>query len=445
MTAMAEVVVVGAGPYGLSVAAHLTSLGFHPLVFGRSMESWRNGMPRGMRLKSEGFASSLSEPEGRFTLKAFCEAEKLPYANINYPTPVETFVAYGDAFQKRFVPQLDSRLVRKIQRLSQDFALELDDGAIVRARHVIVATGLSAFAHLPDPLQSLSPRRVTHTATLADYSHFSGARVLVVGAGSSATDAAAELLREGAEVTLACRAPRLQFYPGGSPRRWYDAAIAPMTPVGPGWRKWIVTRFPRLFWRLPERARVAIVNRTLGPAPAWFVRREIEGKIDVLSGVEIIACSETAAGVEIELGRRKGSPTTSVFDHVVSGSGYRVDVERLAFLDAGIVKALALVRQAPKLSADFESSVPGLYFVGVSAAYQFGPLLRFVCGADFAARRVSAAVAASGLRSRGLQAPPNACDETLEGPARAAGRRSATPERHTTAISADQRSAGSRR
>jgi cation diffusion facilitator CzcD-associated flavoprotein CzcO len=71
MSAIAQAAIIGAGPYGLSIAAHLNACGVRPQVFGRPMSGWRDGMPRGMRLKSDGFASSLSNPSGEFTLKAF--------------------------------------------------------------------------------------------------------------------------------------------------------------------------------------------------------------------------------------------------------------------------------------------------------------------------------------------------------------------------------------
>jgi thioredoxin reductase len=407
MTAIAQVAIVGAGPYGLSIAAHLSARGLRPVVFGRSMSSWREGMPRGMRLKSEGFASSLSDPAGEFTLKAFCEAEHRAYADINFPIPLETFVAYGEAFQKRFVPQLDNRLVQCVERAPDGFALRLEDGAELRAHHVILATGIAPFRQIPEALQGLSKDRLSHSAERADYARFAGAKVLVVGAGASATDVAAELLSEGAEVALACRSPQLRFYPGGKPRRWFDPVLAPMTPVGPGWRKWIVVSFPRLFRRLPEPVRVAIVKRVLGPAPGWFIRNEIEGKISVLAGCEIAAARETPQGAEIELEKPSGERVTRHVDHVIAATGFRLDVRRLDYLDEGLLNALQLMQQTPRLSAHFESSVPGLYFVGTTAAYEFGPLLRFVCGADFAARRVAAAVAASVRRKMesGRQAP----------------------------------------
>ena len=191
---------------------------------------------------------------------------------------------------------------------------------------------------------------------------------------------------------MTCRDAKLRFYPGGQPRRWFDALLSPMSPVGPGWRKWAVTRFPGLFRRLPEPIRREIVDKTLGPAPAWYVRSEIEGKVDVLAGREIVAARETAAGVEVVM-LGGGVETSATFDHVLVGSGYRVDARKWSCLDADIIDALDLVAGAPRLSPHFETSVPGLFVVGVSAAYAFGPAQRFVCGAEYAARRVCAAIA----------------------------------------------------
>lgn len=78
---------------------------------------------------------------------------------------------------------------------------------------------------------------------------------------------------------------------------------------------------------------------------------------------------------------------------MLAATGYRVDVERLELLDPGLRRAVRRTADgAPRLTGGFESSVPGLYFTGLSAANSFGPLLRFVCGTDFAARRITAAV-----------------------------------------------------
>ena len=404
MTSIAAVAIVGAGPYGLSVAAHLAGKGLEPLVFGPPMESWRNGMPRGMRLKSEGFASCLSDPHGVFTLRAFCASEALPYADLDLPVPVETFTAYGTAFQKRFVPQLDRRNVRHVRQTSNGFVLQLDDGASVEVRQLIVATGLGPYRHVPEVFAELAPSRLSHTSDRADYSGFAGQNVVVVGAGASAIDAAAALSRAGASVHLISRRAAVTFHAAG-PRRWIDRFIAPMTPLGPGWKKLLCVKAPLLFRALPEDLRVRIVRRYLGPAPGWSARDDFNGKVAVTLSAKVIAARDADEGVELEIAAPDGPRTMRGIDHVVAGTGYDIDVRRLTFLDPALVAKLDLTRQAPRLSSYFETSVPGLYVVGTAAAYAFGPMLRFVCGAGFAARRVTSMVVAAERRSPRISSP----------------------------------------
>ena len=397
MTSIAAVVVVGAGPYGLSIAAHLAARGLAPLVFGRPMDSWREGMPQGMRLKSEGFASCLSDPAGVFTLGRFCEDEGLPYADLDLPVPVETFAAYGVAFQDRFVPQLDRRLVRQVRAAPHGFDVELEDGVEIAARWVIVAAGIRPYSHVPAALEKLSPERLSHTADRADYTGFAGRRVAVIGAGASAIDAAAALQRAGAIVDLISRRAAITFYAAGT-RRWWHRLKAPMTPLGPGWKKLLCVKAPLLFRALPETMRVTIVRRYLGPAPGWSARDHVEGKVALTLSADVVEARESAAGVELVVSGPDGRRVLEPFDHVVAGTGYRVDVRALPFLDRTLAGDLALTADAPRLSASFETNIAGLYFAGTAAAFAFGPMLRFVCGADFAARRISRHVAAAAAR-----------------------------------------------
>src|SRR6266550_5629358 len=111
MKTVTPIAIVGAGPYGLSIAAHLRGHGIPFRIFGSPMVSWLNRMPKGMCLKSEGFASSLSDPEGLYTLKRFCAEQGLEYADQSYPIPLDTMAAYGLAFQKKFAPDVEDRTV----------------------------------------------------------------------------------------------------------------------------------------------------------------------------------------------------------------------------------------------------------------------------------------------------------------------------------------------
>ena len=144
-----DTVIIGAGPYGLSIAAHLSKSSLTFRIFGSPMQSWRSHMPKGMLLKSEGFASSLDDPDSSFTLRHYCEEMNLPYDDVGTPVPLEVFSAYGLEFQKRLVPTLEQTDITSVSRTSEGFELETADGQIVHARTVIVATGITNFSYLP--------------------------------------------------------------------------------------------------------------------------------------------------------------------------------------------------------------------------------------------------------------------------------------------------------
>src|SRR5580658_1877298 len=133
-----EVAVIGAGPYGLSIAAHLRAMGIDHRVFGRPMQSWISSMPQGMFLKSHGFASNLYEPTGTFTLERYCAENSIPYAPEHLPVSLETFVSYGLAFQQRFVPQPEDRVVLDVAPTPSGFRLSFD-GDELTAQRVVIA------------------------------------------------------------------------------------------------------------------------------------------------------------------------------------------------------------------------------------------------------------------------------------------------------------------
>src|SRR6202046_806909 len=144
-----DTVIIGAGPYGLSIAAHLSKSSLAFRIFGTPMQSWRSHMPKGMLLKSEGFATSLYDPDSSFTLRHYCEEMNIPHYDLGNPVPLEVFSAYGLAFHKRLVPTLEQTDITSVSRTSEGFELETADGHTVHARAVIVATGITHFSYLP--------------------------------------------------------------------------------------------------------------------------------------------------------------------------------------------------------------------------------------------------------------------------------------------------------
>jgi thioredoxin reductase len=385
------VLIIGAGPYGLSLAAHLDPRGVEHRILGQTMATWDRHMPGGMFLKSEGFASNIDEPEGRWTLRSFCEREGHQYADVGYPVPVETFHAYGGCFQQHLVPHVEKDEVTAVSRGDDGFSLELASGGRATARRVVVACGITDFAYVPPELWSLPPGRVSHTSDHVDFAQFRGCRVAVIGAGQSALETTALLREGGAHPELIVRsaalhwnqAPQLTGYDAS--RRWH---LLQPTPLGAGGELWAYWNFMRGFWLLPEHFRVHFVQRALGPAGAWWLRSRVADAVPVRLGQKLVEAWDEADGVVIRL---SGAGETSQLrvDHVIAGTGYRVDVDRLTFLSPELRSRLRLTAGAPTLSGRFESSVPGLYFIGLAAANTFGPAMRFVCGTSFAAPRLA--------------------------------------------------------
>src|SRR5665213_1485226 len=101
-----EVTIVGAGPYGLSLAAHLEARHIPFRILGIPMEFWQNSMPEGMSLKSEGCASSIYDPVGSFTLSKYCAEENLPYAELGLPVTLESFISYAVFCLKKKIPSV---------------------------------------------------------------------------------------------------------------------------------------------------------------------------------------------------------------------------------------------------------------------------------------------------------------------------------------------------
>lgn len=387
-----DVAIVGAGPYGLSLAAHLRAAGISFRIFGQPMSTWRDHMPKGMCLKSEGFASNLSAPDPASTFEAWCEANGVEYSAQKIPVAVENFVAYADWFTRTYVPALERRNVGNILRGTDGYTLTLDDGACVRARRVVMAVGITWFKNLPEALAHLPATAVSHSFDHKDCSPFKGRDVTVLGAGASAIDTAIALHEAGANVRIIARRKVIPFHvaPDNDEPTILQQLRKPDSGIGPGWRSFFCTNAPLLFHRLPQKLRLEITRRHLGPAPGWFTREKVDGQIAAHLGQHLKSACMVDGRVALELKDEDGRERIVMTDHVVAATGYKVDLARLPFLDGALRETVEQIDGTPVLSDNFESSVPGLYFLGLAAANSFGPLLRFMVGAEFAAPRLSA-------------------------------------------------------
>lgn len=409
---MTEIAIVGAGPYGLSIAAHFRNLGIPFRIFGRPMDSWLSHMPEGMMLKSDGFASNISDPDGVFTLERFCAEEGIKYAGT--PVSLRTFCAYGLAFKERMVPELENKLVVNLERVQEGFLLRLDTSETVFARRVVLAVGITHFEHVPPNLKHLPSEYLSHSFRHHELKLFRGRNVMVIGGGSSATDLAGLLYEAGAQAQLVAREVTLKFHnqpPTAKPRSTWKRIRHPQSGLGPGLRSRLYADAPRLFHILPEGLRLHIVRKHLGPSGAWFAKEKLIGKVPLLLGYTIEDAEVQNGHVVLRLHAADGTRHEISTDHVIAATGYKVNMSRLMFLGSGIRSSLRTVDSTPRLSSTFESSVPGLYFVGLTAANSFGPLMRFAFGAEFAARSLTQTMAKLGCKNRAAVSVP--CSVTV--------------------------------
>lgn len=384
-----EVAVVGAGPYGLAATAFLRHQGTDTHTFGEVMGSWRHQMPRGMILRSKERASSIAHPVPGHTITAWARAHDVALDN---PASLEHFLAYGDWLAARVVPDLDTRRVAQVVREGSGFSVALDDGDRVHAERVVVAVGLQNMERGVPELAGLPAGTVSHVVEHEDLSVFAGRRVLVVGLGQSALENAAILADLGVDVTVTARASAVHWLgphrPADAPpptfrQRWR----VPPTDVGGRATGWLAAA-PEAYRRLPERLQLEVRRRCLFPAGSHNLRARLD-HVPFELGRRITAA--TAADGVVRVTLTDGTVLTA--DHVMVGSGYDIDVTRYDLLDKELLSELDLAEGSPVLGAGFESSVPGLHFLGAPAVRSFGPVNRFVTGTWYAAPELARRVA----------------------------------------------------
>jgi len=383
-----HVAIIGAGPYGLAAAAHLRAQNVDTRIFGEPMEFWKRHMPRGMFLRSGAHASSLADPHNRLGLDRYRSLHRIPPAK---PVPIEHFVGYGEWFQQQAVPDLDRRAVAHLAANSQGFRVRLADGEEFHAGRVVVATGISPFAHRPSQFAHLPASLVSHSFDHADLRGFAGQRVAVLGAGQSALESAALLHEAGTDVEVIARAPAAYMIPdlayGGfsrSMRRLLSPlARPPFDIMGPRFVSWLIA-WPRLFRHIPRPLQNFLTARAVRPAGASWLAPRL-ATIPITAGCSIRTATPIGSRLRLQL----ADGSQRLVDHLLLGTGYRVDISRYSFLAPALGQAVRTREGYPELAVGFESSVPGLHFVGTPAAGTFGPLCRFVVGTSYVARELA--------------------------------------------------------
>jgi len=390
-----EVVVIGAGPYGLSTAAHLRDAGVEPYVIGQSMAFWKKNMPAGMLLRSKSEASNIAAPQKRLSITAY---EKAIGRKIADPLPIEDFIAYGEWFQKQVAPNLDTRQVRNVSHNQDIFELTLDDGERMHAKSVVLALGIGPFFYRPEQFAGIPRELAPHSSDLSDFSQFRGKRVAVIGKGQSALEYAALLHENQVEVQILTRAPALAFRPFAwrkhlfrqltpGPLRGLSYRIIPPTDLGDVWTARKMAN-PDLFRRQSPDIQEKLLKDCARPVGAYWLPSRLQG-VRVRTGVTVTGVTRVGPGLKLSL----SDGATDQVDSVVLATGYRIDISKYQILDPFLKQKIKKTPDGyPMLDTNLQTSVDGLYMVGVIAEKTLGPTLRFVTGTSNAGPRLAAAV-----------------------------------------------------
>ena len=377
-----NVTIIGAGPYGLSMAAYLRSAGIETRVFGEPMSFWEKQMPVGMCLRSNWGASHIADPKRELTFDAYCRENG---NHVGKPIPIERFIDYGRWFQRKAVPTVERKVVVEIAPESNGFKIRLADGEQFVSRKVIVATGISSFTSRPTEFSAIPSALASHTSEHSDLRKFRGQRVAIIGGGQSALESAALLKESGAEAEVIVRQPKLNWV--GLHAKLHrlgliSSILYSNRDVGPAGISRLVAA-PHLFRLFPREFQQRAAYRAIRPAGAGWLQARL-ANVAISLGRRVVSATEECDQVRLRLDDR----TERVVDHALLATGFRVDISRYTFLAPSLLKQLKIVDGYPILKSGLESSIPGLHFVGKPAAWSFGPLLGFVSGAEFASSEV---------------------------------------------------------
>lgn len=381
-----DVVIVGAGPYGLSTAAHVQASGLNVAIFGKPLYLWKNHMPKGMLLRSIWWASMLSDPKRKYDLPQFAKQHN---TTIPHPLPMDMFLDYALWFQKNVVPNVDETYIKNITKKDNFFHVTLEDGREIQSKTIVMACGLAYYVHVPDEFVKLPAKFVTHTYDYGKFDHLEGKNIVIIGGGQSALETAAIMHENGIHIEIVTRKSINWLHPDNRTRGFIECLVAPDAGIGAGWINRILEVYPYLFQKLPRKIKDRHLNGRgkHGPAGSFWLKSRLKNVT--------IHQNEPVKNVEIKnntIVLTLNSGKIIQADHVILATGYKADLHKLYMIDKNLRSLIKVYKGMPVLNKFFESNIRGLYFVGYSSHMSFGPLFRFIVGADATAKRVSKAI-----------------------------------------------------
>lgn len=377
-----ELLIVGAGPFGLSLAAYAAQHGIDYLVVGRPMEFWQDNMPAGMLLRSA--CDWHLDPGNVATIERFLEAQGRTPADVE-PLSRQFYLEYTAWFQAQHRIQSLPLYVDRLDRVDDGqyrYRATLEDGSAIRARHAVLAIGFKYFKHLPADLVALLPAgRFSHTCDLVEFEALNNKRCLILGGRQSAFEWAALLHEAGAAAVHVSHRHRSPAFAAAD---WsWVSPIVDAIAHDPGW-----------FRRLPEHEQAAVVQRLWAEGrlkvEPWLGARVLRPGVSIWPNTQLVSCHGLPGG---ELVAQLDSGERLAVDHVVLATGYKVNVGQIPFLAKGNIGGQLATRNAfPVLDERFQTNLPGLFITSMAANQDFGPFFAFTISTRTSATLIGAAI-----------------------------------------------------
>ena len=384
MSLETDFLIIGAGPFGLSMSAYCKHNNIPHLIVGKTMDFWKSNMPAGMKLRS-GFDWHL-DPTGTDTFEEYMEASGLLPEDY-HPIPIELYLDYTTWFvnQKGINP-----LETLVSDLDYDektglFVAKLQNGEEIFSKNVLIAIGFKYFKNIPSEFTEIFPEgSFTHTADITSFENFKSKRCLIIGGRMSAFESAALLYEVGCpEVYISYRHDTPEFTE--SAWNWVIPLLNKMLE-DPNWYRELnpieKEEIGKNFYR----------EGRLKMEP-WLTPRIEKDTIFLLPKTEVVN-SRAISDEGLQINLKNGEQIT--VDHIIMATGFKVDMNNIPFLNSGgILEKLNIKNGYPELDINLQTNIPGLYVTSMAATQDFGLFFGFTVSVN-----TSAKIIGNSLRNR---------------------------------------------